>query len=82
MGSFYTNYTLRRPSQQAVAAALAGRSAIVTPAEDGCVVVFDEQSDEQDRAVHGACLAKAALASGERLSLDGRVSGVPFGRRS
>jgi hypothetical protein len=51
MGNFYTNYTLRGPSQQAVAAALAGRTAIVTPAQDGCVVVFDEQSDEQDSAV-------------------------------
>lgn len=51
MGNFYTNYTLRGPSQQAVAAALVGRSAVVTPAQDGCVVVFDEQSDEQDSAV-------------------------------
>ena len=51
MGNFYTNYTLRGPSQQAVARAMAGRSAIVTPAQDGCVVVFDAQSDEQDSAV-------------------------------
>src|SRR5512138_2530573 len=51
MGNFYTNFTLRGPSQQAVAKALAGRSAIVAPAHDGCVVVFDEQSDEQDQAV-------------------------------
>jgi hypothetical protein len=51
MGNFYTNYTLRGPSQQAVAAALVGRSAIVTPAQNGCVVVFDEQSDDQDSAV-------------------------------
>jgi uncharacterized protein (DUF433 family) len=51
MGNFYTNYTLRGPSQQAVAAALGGRSAVVTPTQDGCVVVFDEQSDEQDSAV-------------------------------
>ncbi len=48
MGNFYTNYTLRGPSQQAVIAALAGRSAFVTPAQDGCVVVFDEESDEQN----------------------------------
>jgi hypothetical protein len=51
MGNFYTNYTLRGPSQQAVAAALAGRSAIVTPEQDGCVVVFDEASDDQDQEV-------------------------------
>jgi hypothetical protein len=51
MGNFYTNYTVRGPSQQAVAKAMAGRTAIVTPEQDGCVVVFDEQSDEQDQAV-------------------------------
>lgn len=51
MGNFYSNYTLRGPTQQAVVAALAGRLAIVTPAQDGCVVVFDEQSDDQDPAV-------------------------------
>ena len=51
MGNFYTNFTLRGPSQQAVAKALTGRSAIVTPQQDGCVVVFDEQSDDQDTAV-------------------------------
>lgn len=51
MGNFYTNYTLRGPSQQAVARALSGRAAIVTPQRDGCVVVFDEQSDEQDMEV-------------------------------
>lgn len=51
MGNFYTNYTLRGPSPQAVAAALAGRSAFVTPAQNGCVVVFDEESDEQDTEI-------------------------------
>jgi hypothetical protein len=48
MGNFYTNYTLRGPSPQAIVALLAGRSAFVTPAQDGCVVVLDEESDEQD----------------------------------
>jgi len=48
MGCFYANFTLRGPSQKSVAAALAGRSAIVTPEQDGCVVVFDEESDQQD----------------------------------
>jgi len=51
MGNFYTNYTLRGPSQQSVAGALAGRSAIVTPAQDGCVVVFDEESDQQNQEI-------------------------------
>jgi hypothetical protein len=49
MGNFYTNFTLRGPSQQAVAAMLAGRSALVTHEQNGCVVVFDEQSDAQDQ---------------------------------
>lgn len=53
MGNFYTSYTLRGPSQQAVAAALAGRAAIVPPAQDGCVVVFDEESEEQNEEVIG-----------------------------
>lgn len=58
MGSFYTNYTLRGPSQPAVLAALAGRSAFVTPARDGCVVVFDQESDEQDLAVISALASR------------------------
>jgi hypothetical protein len=51
MGNFYTNYTLRGPSQQSVVAALTGRSAIVTSEQDSCVVVFDEASDDQDSEV-------------------------------
>jgi hypothetical protein len=51
MGNFYVNYTLRGPSQQLVAMALAGRSAIVTPIQNNCVVVFDEQSDEQHQEI-------------------------------
>lgn len=48
MGGFYSNYTLRGPSQQAVVSALAGRKAIVTPEDNGCIVVFEEQTDDQD----------------------------------
>jgi hypothetical protein len=48
MGGFYTNYTLRGPSQQAVAGALAGRKAVVSPESNGCVVAYDEASDDQD----------------------------------
>lgn len=51
MGNFYVNYTLRGVSQKAVAAALAGRSAIITPDQNGCVVAFDEESDTQDGKV-------------------------------
>jgi hypothetical protein len=51
MGNFYTSYTLRGPGQQAVAGAMAGRSAIVTAAQAGCVVVFDEESDDQNQEI-------------------------------
>lgn len=57
MGGFYTNYTLHGPSQKAVAHALAGRKAIVSPESGGCVVAYDEASDDQDQA------AIASLAS-------------------
>jgi hypothetical protein len=49
MGNFYTNYTLKGPSQQAVAAVLIGRKTKVTPIHNGCVVVFDEASDDQNQ---------------------------------
>ncbi len=48
MGSFYTNYTLRGPEPSTVASALTGRRALVSPLCGGCVVVFDEASDDQD----------------------------------
>ena len=51
MGRFYSNYTLRGPSQPEVASALAGRSAFVTHAHNGCVVVYDEASEAQDFAI-------------------------------
>ena len=57
MGGFYTNYTLRGPSQKAVVGALAGRKAIASPESSGCVVAYDEASDDQDGE------AIAALAS-------------------
>jgi hypothetical protein len=51
MGNFYTNYTLKGPGHQAVASALAGRQTIVTPNYNGCVTVFDEQSEHLDQAI-------------------------------
>jgi hypothetical protein len=51
MGNFYVNYTLRGVSQKAVAQALAGRTAYVSPEDHSCVVVYDEESDSQDQDV-------------------------------
>ncbi len=48
MGNFYVNYTVKGPDQKAVATAMKGRNAIVTPVQNGCIVVYDEESDEQD----------------------------------
>ena len=53
MGNFYTNYTLRGPGQREVAAFLDGRAAMVTPEREGCVVVFDKNSEEQDQHAIG-----------------------------
>jgi len=57
MGGFYSNYTLKHVSTQAIAAVLAGRSAVVGPAQDGCAVVFDQQSDGQDQEVMASLAA-------------------------
>jgi hypothetical protein len=46
MGNFYTNYTLRAPTPQAVASLLAGRKAFVSPSQNGCVVAFDEATEQ------------------------------------
>ncbi len=62
MGNFYTNFTLRGPSPQSVAKALQGRSAFVTPSQNGCVVVYEEASDDQDL---DAIMALASHLSGE-----------------
>jgi hypothetical protein len=48
MGNFYVNYTLKGPGQQEVAKALTGRRSIVTPSQKECIVVYDEESDEQN----------------------------------
>ncbi len=60
MGNFYTNYTLRGASPQAVAAALAGHAAFVTPAQNDCAVVFDEESEEQNPEVIGDLATRLA----------------------
>ena len=51
MGNTYVNLTVRNASQQAVADALAGRAAIVSPAWNGNVVVYDEQSEQMSDSV-------------------------------
>jgi hypothetical protein len=48
MGNFYVNYTVRTTNAKKVAGCLKGRSAFVTPVDNGFVVVFDEESDTQD----------------------------------
>ena len=51
MGNFYVNYTVPGVDAGAVAAALAGRTAMVVGPVDGCTIILDQQSDEQDQAV-------------------------------
>jgi hypothetical protein len=50
MGSFYTNITLRTDRQDEVVAALhdAERDAFVSRPQNGCIVVFDRECEEQD----------------------------------
>lgn len=53
MGSFYTNITLRTDRHDDVVAALReqGRDAFVSAPENGCVVVFDRECEDQDVTV-------------------------------
>jgi hypothetical protein len=53
MGNTYVNLTVRGPSQHAVASALSGRTALVSPAQKGKVVVYDEQTEEMSDSVEG-----------------------------
>ena len=48
MGNFYVNYTVKHSDHKAVAEVLSGRSAYLTHPKDGCIVVIDKQSDEQN----------------------------------
>jgi hypothetical protein len=51
MGASYTNLTVRGATQRAVADLLLGRRAVVGPARDGFVVVFDERSDQEQEVL-------------------------------
>ena len=53
MGNFYTNFTLKTSDAAGVVNSLraASRSAFVSPATEGYVVVFDEAADQQDTDV-------------------------------
>jgi len=51
MGAFYVNYTVKGADKKSVVCALASRKAFVSPERNGCVVVFDEESDKQDQGV-------------------------------
>lgn len=64
MGNFYVNYTVRGASQKDVVVALAGRNAVVTREESGCVVAFDEESDSQDVEVMNAVGGALSKATG------------------
>jgi hypothetical protein len=50
VGAFYTNITVRSPQPTRVAEVLkaAGREAFVSPAANGCTVVFDRECEDQD----------------------------------
>ena len=50
MGNFYTNYTVRGVSQVEVAAAMAGRSAVIAPLSNGAIVIFDRASEQKESA--------------------------------
>jgi hypothetical protein len=62
MGNFYVNHTVRGATAEAVAKTLAGRTAVIAPADNDCVVVFDAECDTQDQAV--------ITELGEKLSAD------------
>jgi hypothetical protein len=49
MGNFYVNFSVKGAEQRQVAEVLehAGRRAIVTPTQEGYVVVYDEEADRQ-----------------------------------
>ena len=48
MGLFYTNFIVKSANQAAVAEALTGRAAFISPSKDGYLVVYDKASEEQD----------------------------------
>lgn len=51
MGAFYTNLTMKGPSQEEILKAFRGRQAYISPTVDGNTVVYDEQCEEQSPAV-------------------------------
>lgn len=48
MGNFYFNYTLKGPRTAEVVRALKGNRTLVTPEQNGCVVVFPDSGCPQD----------------------------------
>jgi hypothetical protein len=64
VGNFYVNFSIKDAEQKQVADALArgGRRAIVTPADGGYVVAYDEEAESQST---GSILAVGRLLSRE-----------------
>lgn len=50
MGNFYTNLTIKSGDRAAVLAALQGRSAFVSPVQQGCIVIWDEECEDENDA--------------------------------
>jgi len=48
LGNFYFNYTLKGPKSDRVARSLKGHRTLVTPEQNGCVVVFIDTPFRQD----------------------------------
>jgi hypothetical protein len=64
MSGFYANYTLRGPSRKSVAAAWVGRFAIGTLEQNGCVLVFDEESGQQNCGIIAELAARLSAGFG------------------
>lgn len=63
MGNFYINHTVRSTDLAAVRGMLKGRSAAITPVDRGCIVVFDESSEQGGPQAAQAVAAQLSAAT-------------------